>query len=133
VLLVVGLFAALGRGDGTDHAAAATETTPTASPTSTPDHRVRVDAAKLVGMKAADAKRLLQQRGLEVAETSWRNTDGHRQGTVADVRPSGSVDPGSTVTLAVWAAPPAPVASPKPAKPHKPHGHEHGKGKGKKH
>ena len=137
VLLVVGLLAGLGReGSGDRTAAAAAETTPTASPSPSPDRRVRVDAARLVGMRASDAQRLLQRRGLEVAETSWRNTDGHRQGRVADVRPSGSVDPGSTVTLAVWAAPPAPVTSPKPAKPakpHKAHGHEHGKGKGEKH
>jgi eukaryotic-like serine/threonine-protein kinase len=134
-LLVVGLFTALGRGDGGDHAAApATGTTSSASPSATPStRRVQVDSAELVGMNAADAKRRLRRSGLVVAETWWRNTDGRPQGTVASVRPSGSVAPGSTVTLAIWAAPPAPVTSPKPAKPDNAHGHEHGKGKGKKH
>ncbi len=134
VLLVVGLFAALSGGDQGGASASLSSLSPSASSSPT-DDRVRVRRDDYVGMKAADAKRRLQDKGLEVTESTRRNPGGHPAGTVADLTPVGLVSPGGTVTLQVWGPAPKPTTNPKPAPAH--HGkagpaHKHGEKKGKK-
>jgi serine/threonine-protein kinase len=77
---------------------------PSRSPSPSPrDDRIRIVAEDYLGMKAKDAKRELEGQGFAVTEnkvpaTSWDQ----EKDTVAAVEPHGLVEPGSTITLAVW-------------------------------
>jgi eukaryotic-like serine/threonine-protein kinase len=143
VLLVAWLVSTLGGGTPVSVA-----TSPSVSPSVTEqavDH-VQIHAEDYLGMPAAAAKGALEKLGLRVREKPWANTGGHPRGTVGRVSPTGRVLVGDTITLDVWAAPPAP----KPVTHHrdgsktghsahghhqghghKGHGHKHGETKGK--
>jgi eukaryotic-like serine/threonine-protein kinase len=99
VLLVV---AALGDGDATKDTPApgSSSTGPSVSP-STPA-RVTVDPASYVGKPVADVRAALAELGLTSRVNTIANPGGHTAGTVAAVRPNGSVRTGATITLDVW-------------------------------
>ncbi|HSE54482.1 MAG TPA: serine/threonine protein kinase, partial [Nocardioidaceae bacterium] len=119
VLVVIVATAALA-GSGTDDPSTSPEAEPAAavaspkdekpakkpsrSPSPSPrDDRIRIVAEDYLGMKAKDAKRELESQGFAVTEnkvpaTSWDQ----EKDTVAGVEPHGLVEPGSTITLAVW-------------------------------
>jgi beta-lactam-binding protein with PASTA domain len=64
-----------------------------------------VDPADYVGRPEKDARRDLEGLGLTVETTTVDNPDDQEKGTVADVSPSGKVDPDATVTLSVYGDP----------------------------
>ncbi len=67
------------------------------------DDRIRVRAAKYLGMDHKDAKEDLESLGFEVDEEKVPATSPDQEkDTVGDVRPSGLVDPGATVTILVY-------------------------------
>ena len=78
-----------------------------ASPSATPEEEpVVVDPDDYIGRPAKDARKDLEKLGLTVDERTVENPDGAEPGTVADVSPSGEVDPDQTVTLSVYDEPP---------------------------
>ena len=79
-------------------------TSPSASQTT--DDRVTVDPAAYVGRPKKEVTKELQALGLKVEETKVDNPGDQEKDTVADVTPSGEVEPGSTVTMAVYGDPP---------------------------
>ncbi len=137
VLLVVLVTAAVaGNGSPEPAAAAGPSSSPGASespsespsaspskkPSKKPDDRVRVNKAAYLGRDHKDAKDELEGLGLQVEEEKVPATSyDQAKDTVADVSPSGLVEPGSTITLQVW-------------EEYKPPKEDHGKGhdKGKK-
>jgi serine/threonine-protein kinase len=84
-----------------------------------------VTAGDYVGRPKDDARKQLEGLGLKVDEKTVDNPGTKPKDTVADVSPTGQVDPGSTITLSVYGDP---VSVPLPDKKH-----GHGKGKGAKH
>ena len=84
------------------------ESSKPASPTAsqTTDDRVSVDPAAYVGRPKKEVTKDLQALGLKVEETQVDNPGDQEKDTVADVTPSGEVEPGSTVTMAVYGDPP---------------------------
>jgi serine/threonine-protein kinase len=97
----------------------------------TPDDRVEVDPGDYIGRPRNDARHDLEDLGLTVEERTVDNPGDQEKDTVADVSPSGKVDPDETVTLSVYDKPAAvdvpetpvsPGATPK----------ENGKGKQKR-
>jgi tRNA A-37 threonylcarbamoyl transferase component Bud32 len=151
VLLVVLVVAVLARSGGertpadpsTSKTSASPRTTASSSPTQSPTQSptesptespsasatqqdtVTVDKAAYVGQPKDDARKALEDLGLQVVEEQVDNTVGAARDTVADVSPSGEVDPDQTITLSVYGDP---VATEEPSKPDK----GNGKGKGEK-
>ena len=80
-----------------------------------------VDPADYVGRPKDEAKKDLEDLGLEVDETEVDNPGDQEKDTVADVSPSGQVEPDSTVTLSVYGDPPKDKPS---------NGNDNGKGNG---
>jgi serine/threonine-protein kinase len=142
VILVVALLAGrtdhptgtAGTGSSSSPGSGTSASTPTPSSTrtSTPsasasaDHRVRVDPADYVGRPQDEARKSLEDLGLRVQVTTVDNPGDQQKDTVADVSPSGRVDPGTTITLSVYGDP-VKVVVPSPGG--KDHGHGNGKGK----
>jgi serine/threonine-protein kinase len=92
--------------------AASTSSTRT-SPASAAPQTVTVDPADYVGLTEGEARKRLEEAGLQPAVERRANPGGEEAGTVAEVSPTGEVDPGSTVTLAIWdKAQPAPAPKP---------------------
>jgi hypothetical protein len=142
--VVVWLVSTLGGGGAP--ASVATKPAPSPSVTEQAIEHVRVRAADYLGKPAGQAKKALEGLGLRVREDPWANTGGHLRGTVGKVSPTGRVVVGDTITLNVWAAPPAPKPVTQHRGAHAPqhrahghprghgksgHGHGHGKPKGK--
>ncbi len=100
--------------DGVDPSAGAAATTPTTR-TRTPQ-TVTVDPDDYLGLEEGKARTRLEAAGLRPAVERRANPGGEEAGTVAEVSPTGPVEPGSTVTLTVWDAA-APAPAPKPDKP----------------
>jgi len=69
---------------------------------------VRVDPVAYVGKPVAEVKAALGALGLKTRVVTVDNPGGHPKDTVQALRPTGAVAPGTTVTLDVWGAPPAP-------------------------
>jgi tRNA A-37 threonylcarbamoyl transferase component Bud32 len=121
--------------DGVNGGPGPTAGTPTASATqsATKPATVRVDPAAYVGKPVAQVAAALAARGLKTRIVTIDNPGGHVTGTVAGLRPTGTVRVGATVTLNRWGTAPkvssgtATNPAPKPAPKHK----GHGKGKGK--
>jgi len=57
------------------------------------------------GLPEAEARRRLVEAGLRPVVERRADAGGSEPGTVADVRPTGLVDPGAEVRLTVWVAP----------------------------
>jgi len=96
------------------------------SPVDAAPETVTVDPADYVGLTEGEARKRLEAAGLQPEVERRANPGGEEAGTVAEVSPTGEVDPGSTVTLAVWdKAEPAPAPEPDKGKGGK------GGGKGK--
>ena len=89
-----------------------------------------MDPAAYVGRPAGEAKKALEDLGLSVEEVPVDNPGTAGKDTVADVSPTGQVDPGSTVTLSVYGDPPRGEDGQDPGGHH---GHDKGDKKGKKH
>jgi len=85
---------------------------------------VTVDPAAYVGRPKKEVAKELQALGLKVEETKVDNPGDQEKDTVADVTPSGEVEPGSTVTMAVYGDPPV------DEKPGKGNGNGNAKGNG---
>jgi serine/threonine-protein kinase len=84
--------------------------TPSESPTQSPSESpsaetVTVDPATYVGRPKGDARKDLEDLGLRVDETTVDNPGDQEKDVVADVSPTGEVEPGSTVTLSVYGDP----------------------------
>jgi serine/threonine-protein kinase len=122
IVLVVAIVA-LGNGDATKDTPSSGSTTPTprVSPSKRPT--VSVDPASYVGKPVSVVRTALTALGLDSRVVTVDNPGGHAAGTVAAMRPTGTVRVGATVTLDVWGAAPK-AATPK-------HGGKPGKGKGK--
>jgi serine/threonine-protein kinase len=84
------------------------ESSKPASPSAsqTTDDRVTVDPALYQGRPKDEVAKELKALGLKVDETKVENPGDQESDTVADVTPSGKVEPGSTVTMAVYGDPP---------------------------
>ena len=80
---------------------------PSPSPSSSPstDNRVEVNRDDYVGRPKDEAKHDLEALGLRVEEQTVDNTQGAPKDTVADVSPTGKVDPDQTITLSVYGEP----------------------------
>ncbi len=63
-----------------------------------------VDPAAYLGRPKDEVEKELKALGLKVEETEVDNPGDQEPDTVADVTPSGEVEPGSTVTMAVYGA-----------------------------
>ncbi len=115
---------------------AAPSRTPSSASTSpstsaTPDDRVLIDPADYVGRQHDEAKKDLKELGFEVHEEKVDNPGDQEAGTVADVSPSGRVDPAETITLSVYDEP-ALVETPTAPDTKDHNSGEPTKGKGKK-
>ncbi len=67
------------------------------------DDRLRVRRGALVGLEFKEAKERLEDRGFKVEEEKRPATSpDQRKDTVAAVRPTGLVPPGTSITLVVW-------------------------------
>jgi eukaryotic-like serine/threonine-protein kinase len=121
VVLVIAAVALLAR-DRTDEPSTTTNTPPSSptghastsrtpshspSPSSSPstDNRVEVNRGDYVGRPKDEAKHDLEALGLHVEEQTVDNTQGAPKDTVADVSPTGKVDPDQTITLSVYGEP----------------------------
>ena len=130
VLMIVIAFALLNGGNDTPTSTGSTGSSatdgasPSDSPSSSPSESpspsgVMVRRRDYVGLPKDEAKRRLEQQGLKVEEQKVPNPFGRPEGNVVGVSPTGVVQPGQTVTLAVWDKP-----------QERTHGHKgHGKGK----
>ncbi len=96
--------------------------TPSPSPSPSADDLVTVDPADYVGRPKDEVKKELEDLGLEVDDTTVDNPGDQEKDTVADVSPSGQVEPDSTVTLSVYGDAPKQDKSDK--------GNDNGKGNG---
>ena len=98
--------AALDDGDATKDTPApgSTDTSPNVSPSTAPT--VTVDPAQYRGKPVADVQAALKALGLPSTVHQIPNDGTHTAGTVADLRPAGTVPVGKNVTLDVWGAPP---------------------------
>ena len=125
VLVIVIALATLGRGDdvnpddnqAADSPSASTSEQPSEPATSKsppPDDRVRVVAADYIGRSKDEAKKDLEELGFKVEEQMVENPDGQEKDTVADVTPSGLVEPDETITLSIWDSPPEEPESEEP-------------------
>jgi serine/threonine-protein kinase len=77
----------------------------TAADDGTTDDRVQVKASQYIGEPVEKVEAALAEKGLET-ETDEVTNDGNREaGTVADLSPTGRVEPGTTITLQVWGEP----------------------------
>jgi eukaryotic-like serine/threonine-protein kinase len=95
------------------------------APTTPKDDRVTVDPSDYIGRPADDAKNDLEELGFDVDEETVDNPGDQPEDTVADVSPSGRVDPDQTLTLSVYDEPQV-VETPTVPDP----GEGNGKGKG---
>ncbi|GAA0964425.1 protein kinase domain-containing protein [Frigoribacterium faeni] len=86
------------------------ETTPSETPSATPD-TVNVVAGDFIGMTEAQARSALESLDLVVdsAPSSAAPPNAEDVGTVASVNPSGNVRKGSTVTILIYQAAPQPT------------------------
>ena len=110
--------------------ASPTKTASSAPTTSaTPDETVTVDPADYVGRPVKDATKQLEDLGLRVQVVTVDNPGDQEKDTVADVSPSGQVEPDQTVTLSVYGDPKAK----KPSKSPKTPGADNGNGEGPDH
>jgi len=105
---------------GSESSSSTPSPSPSPSQSQTADDLVTVDPAAYVGRPKDEAKKDLEDLGLEVDDTEVDNPGDQEKDTVADVSPSGQVEPDSTVTLSVYGDPP------KQDKPGK--GNDQGKG-----
>ena len=80
------------------------------------DDRVRVPAGRLEGLPVPEARLLLEELGLRTGTERRPNPTQQPAGTVAEVSPTGLVEPGTRILLSVWSEPSAPVV-PGPANP----------------
>jgi serine/threonine protein kinase len=104
-------------------AKASASETPSDSPTPSPSpsksqspDQVTVDKAAYVGQPVDQVKQALKDLGLKTTTQVQDNPGDQQEASVADLSPTGQVDPGSTVALQVW----GPVAQPdQPGKPDK--------------
>ena len=110
-VLVLVLGVAAFAGNGTSEPAVADEPEPSPSASASPsqraskpaDDRIRVRASDYVGRDHKDVKEELEDRGFEVDEEKVPATSPDQlKDTVGAVRPSGLVEPGTTITLEVW-------------------------------
>jgi tRNA A-37 threonylcarbamoyl transferase component Bud32 len=88
--------------------------------TSSKPATVRVDSAAYIGKPVADVRAALTAMGLTSRVVTVDNPGGNKAGTVAALRPTGSVSVDETIALYVWSAEPKPQDK-----------HDKGKGKGK--
>jgi serine/threonine-protein kinase len=109
LVLVLGVAAFAGNGTSEPAVADEPEASPSASASpsqraSKPaDDRIRVRASDYVGRDHKDVKKELEDRGFEVDEEKVPATSPDQlKDTVGAVRPSGLVEPGTTITIAVW-------------------------------
>ena len=132
VLLVVVLLAWLGQGDEpanvTDEPTRSEQAAPkeskrpeepTTEPTEQPseepsDDTVTVDPEEYIGLPKDEAKARLEELDLKVKDEKVENVEGYPEDTVADLEPTGEVEPGTEITLYVWDKPL--VEEPKPGK-----------------
>ncbi len=133
VVLAAAVWAAVALAGGdSDQGAGPVQATVGGTTRSVSASRVRVDPADYVGLPEAKARQRLADAGLVPVAERRAAAAGEQPGTVADVRPTGLVQPGSEVTLVVWAdaattPPVSAVEAVPPAKDRKdPHG-KHGK------
>jgi eukaryotic-like serine/threonine-protein kinase len=119
------VVAALTGGDATKDTSdpGSTPSSPRVSTSKSPT--VTVDPAAYVGKKVADVRAALSALGLTSRVDNVVNPGGRQAGTVAAVRPTGTVRVGATITLEVWGDPPKDDDNSGPGKK------KHGKGKGK--
>ncbi|NUS49648.1 MAG: PASTA domain-containing protein, partial [Nocardioidaceae bacterium] len=75
------------------------------SPSATPDDRVEVRRSDYVGRPKDEAESDLKDLGLDVEEQEVPNPGDQEKDIVADVSPTGRVEPGSTITLSVFGDP----------------------------
>ena len=110
-VLVLVLGVAAFAGSGTSEPAVADEPEPSPSASASPsqraskpaDDRIRVRASDYVGRDHKDVKEELEDRGFEVDEEKVPATSPDQlKDTVGAVRPSGLVEPGTTITIEVW-------------------------------
>jgi eukaryotic-like serine/threonine-protein kinase len=74
------------------------------------DDRITVDAGDYVGRPADDARKDLEDLGFKVDDETVENPGDKEKDTVADVSPTGLVEPGRTITLSVYDDPPVEVS-----------------------
>lgn len=130
VLLVVVLLAWLGRGeepattavDEPSGPSSSTSTSSSPSPSASRTPGIVIRAEDYVGLPKDDAKSRLEDLGLEVKEEKVDNLEGQPEETVADIAPTGRVEPGDEVTLSIWGKPI--VEKVAPEKPGKGKGHK---------
>jgi eukaryotic-like serine/threonine-protein kinase len=130
VLLVVVLLAWLGRGEepattAVDEPSGPASSTPASSspsPSASRTPGIVIRAEDYVGLPKDDAKSRLEDLGLKVKEEKVDNVEGQPEETVADVAPTGRVEPGDEVTLSIWGKPI--VEKVVPEKPGKGKGHK---------
>jgi serine/threonine-protein kinase len=79
-------------------------TRPSPSPSASPseDNRIAVNAGDYVGRPKDEAEKDLEDLGFEVEDEKVDNPGGAEKDTVADVSPTGLVEPGRTITLSVF-------------------------------
>jgi eukaryotic-like serine/threonine-protein kinase len=106
LIAVVLVVAALDNGDGTKDTPApgSSDTSPTVSPSK--PATVTVDLANYRGRPVELVQAELKALGLTSTVNRIANDGSHTADTVADVRPTGTVAIGKTVTLDVWGAAP---------------------------
>ncbi len=90
-----------------------------------------MDPDDYLGRPADEAGKELKSLGLKVKEQKVDNPGDQEADTVADVSPSGDVEPGSTITLSVYDEPVVDVPEPDPADPSQDEDKDKGKGKSK--
>jgi serine/threonine-protein kinase len=78
-----------------------TETQPEEEP-----EQVEVVASDYIGRSASIVETELRAKGLKTKTETRDNPGDQEQDTVADLAPTGQVDPGTTITLQVWGEPP---------------------------
>ena len=71
----------------------------------TPDERVEVNPDDYIGRPKDDARHDLEDLGFKVDERTVDNPGDEEKDVVADVSPSGKVDPDETITLSVYDEP----------------------------
>ncbi len=73
----------------------------------TTDDRVQVNASAYIGDPVEKVEAALAEKGLETKVNEVSNSGNREAGIVADLSPTGRVEPGTTITLDVWGEPPA--------------------------
>jgi hypothetical protein len=82
-----------------------TEPPPSPPPTTEAPETIEVVPEDYIGLPKDEAKRQLTDLGLRVKDEKVENPGDRNEGTVADVQPSGTLEPGDEVTLYWWGKP----------------------------